>query len=207
MMTRHALTCLAVVACSCAPKPVRAPDAPAADLIVLLPNPDDGKAGRAIASNAAGSVELNKIRASTTVVSNRAPSPVAVLSEAETQRLFGDVIASLPPVPTHFTLYFLFNSDELEPQSAAIVSRILETVANRPFPEVTVVGHTDTVGTAAANVELGLRRATAVRARLVRGGLDPTLVEATSHGESDPLIATRDNISEARNRRVEIVVR
>jgi outer membrane protein OmpA-like peptidoglycan-associated protein len=201
-------TFVAIVACSCAPpKPVRTPEAPAATLIVLLPNPDDGNVGRATATNAAGSVELTEARASTTVSPNGAPTPAAVLTDADAQRLFGSVLASLPPPPTHFTLNFLFNSDELTPESAALLPQVLQTVANRPFPEVTVVGHTDTAGAATLNVQLGLRRATVVRDRLVMAGLAPSFVEATSHGEADPLIATGDNVSEARNRRVEIIVR
>jgi outer membrane protein OmpA-like peptidoglycan-associated protein len=200
--------CLAaMLACGCGPKPVRTPEPPpAGDLIILLPDPESGTVGRAIVTNGAGSVELTEARASTTVSPNRAPAPPAVLSDADTQRLFGTVVASLPPAAAHFTVYFLFNSEELTPESAALLPQVLETVSNRPFPEVTVIGHTDTVGAAGTNVELGLRRAAMVRDRLVAAGLNPSFVEATSHGEADLLVSTGDNVNEPRNRRVEIIV-
>jgi outer membrane protein OmpA-like peptidoglycan-associated protein len=70
-----------------------------------------------------------------------------------------------------------------------------------------IVGHTDTMGERKSNVALGLKRAMAVRAILVQAGLLPSLVDVTSHGESDLLVKTRDNTPEPRNRRVEITVR
>ena len=73
--------------------------------------------------------------------------------------------------------------------------------------DVVVVGHTDRMGTPQANVALGLKRATAVRNLLVSAGLTASTIEATSHGEADPLIETPDETAEPRNRRVEIAVR
>ena len=75
------------------------------------------------------------------------------------------------------------------------------------MPEVTVVGHTDTMGSPQANIQLGLKRASTVRSILVDAGLDPALVEVTSHGEADLLMRTPDRTPEPHNRRVEISVR
>jgi outer membrane protein OmpA-like peptidoglycan-associated protein len=74
-------------------------------------------------------------------------------------------------------------------------------------PDVVVVGHTDTMGTLAANAELGMRRATMVRNMLIDAGLDATTIEVTSHGEGDLLVRTPDETPEPRNRRVEISVK
>ena len=129
------------------------------------------------------------------------------MSEEEVQRIFGDALSALPPAPVHFTLYFKFESDELTDDSRALLPQILNTVKQRSIPEVLVVGHTDTMGTPKANIELGLTRANAVRTLLVQVGLDPNTVEVRSHGESDPLVKTADETPEPRNRRVEISVR
>jgi outer membrane protein OmpA-like peptidoglycan-associated protein len=74
-------------------------------------------------------------------------------------------------------------------------------------PEIAVVGHTDTMGTAGSNIELGLRRANAIRSVLIDAGVDAALIEATSHGEADLLVKTADEVPEPRNRRVDITVR
>ena len=75
------------------------------------------------------------------------------------------------------------------------------------MPEVVVTGHTDTTGTPPSNHELGMKRATMVRALLADAGLDPTSVEVTSHGEAALLVRTPDDTYEPRNRRVEIPIR
>ena len=176
-------------------------------LVVLLPDSDTGVTGRAFLSNKAGSTDLNAARESSTASPSTAPTVVTTMSEEEVQRIFGDALSALPPAPVHFTLYFKFESDELTDDSRALLPQILNTVKQRSIPEVLVVGHTDTMGTPKANIELGLTRANAVRTLLVQVGLDPNTVEVRSHGESDPLVKTADETPEPRNRRVEISVR
>ena len=75
------------------------------------------------------------------------------------------------------------------------------------MPEVAVVGHTDTTGTAANNYVLGLKRAELVRMLLVEAGVKESAIDVTSHGKADLLVHTADDVLEPRNRRVEITVR
>ena len=176
-------------------------------MVVLLPDPDDGTVGRAVVSNPAGAAELVAARASVLVSPNSRPTAITVMSEADVKRLFGDALSALPPAAQHFTLFFRFESDELTDQSRAQLPEILQAVKNRPVPDVAAVGHTDTTGAPAVNFQLGLRRANAIRNRLIEIGIDASLIEVTSHGESDLLVKTADEVPEARNRRVEITVR
>ena len=176
-------------------------------LVVLLPDSDTGVTGRAFVSNKSGNTDLNAARDSSTATPSTAPTAVTTMSEEEVQRVFGDTLSALPPAPVHFTLNFKFESDELTDESRALLPEILKTVKERAIPEVLVVGHTDTMGTPKANIELGLTRANTVRNVLVQVGLDPSLIEVRSHGESDLLVKTPDETAEGRNRRVEISVR
>lgn len=191
----------------CGPKKVLTSVPSGQSVVVLLPDPGDGNVGRAVVSNGVGATELSAARESTTVNPNQAPAPVVVMNEADVTRLFGDVLATLPAAPQRFLLYFRFESEELTEESRALLPQILQAVKNRPFPDVAVVGHTDTTGTNAGNYELGLRRANAIRSRLVEAGIDAALIEVSSHGESDLLVKTADGVAEPRNRRVEITVR
>ena len=191
----------------CGPQRLRTADRPGQDLVVLLPDPGDGTIGRAVVSNQAGAVNLAAARESTSVSPNQPPAPVTVMSQAEIRRLFGDALSALPPARQHFVLFFRFESEELTDESRAVLPQVLSAVKNRPVPEVAVVGHTDTMGPAASNIELGLRRANAIRSALIDAGVDAALIEATSHGEADLLVKTADEVSEPRNRRVDITVR
>jgi outer membrane protein OmpA-like peptidoglycan-associated protein len=183
------------------------PAAPAQTLVVLLPDSDTQRVGRASLSNSAGSAGLAAERDSAIAIPARTPGPVTTMSEDEVQRVFGAALAALPPAARHFTLYFRFESNELTEESRALVPDILSLVRERAIPEVLVVGHTDTMGAPKANIDLGLNRATAVRTLLVQAGLDAATVEITSHGETDLLVKTSDETPEPRNRRVEISVR
>ncbi len=188
--------------------PATAPaSATAPTLIALLPDPDTGVTGRIRVFNEFGSVNLSTPRASLRSVAGAAPGPVATLSEDEVNRVFGAALAALPPTPKHYILQFAFESDNLTDTSAALVPEILQAVKALPVPEVMIAGHTDTMGDRKSNVALGLKRAMRVRDILLQAGLAPSTVDVTSHGEGDPIVRTRDNTPEPRNRRVEITVR
>jgi outer membrane protein OmpA-like peptidoglycan-associated protein len=194
-------------ALACIPKHVSAPTPPDGSLVVLLPDTDTGLTGRATVTNNSGSVELTAARNATFTATNRAPGNVNTLSDADVQQIFGGALSSMPPPQQHFTLFFRFDSDELTEESRALLRDVVNAVRGRAAPDVAIIGHTDTVGTPSANIELGLKRSTAVGALLVAAGLDPSVVELTSYGEAYLLIQTPNETPEPRNRSVEISVR
>jgi outer membrane protein OmpA-like peptidoglycan-associated protein len=175
-------------------------------LVVLMPDADTGSVGRVVVSNPGGSTELASAWASTRV-SMTQPPQLRTLSESDVKSRFGDIIATLPPPPRHFVLPFQFDSEELTEEGRRLVQEVLQVVKNYPVPEIVVTGHTDTTGSAQNNVELGMRRANVVRSMLVRTGLSTLAIDVRSHGEAELLVKTADNVSEPRNRRVEITVR
>ncbi len=206
---RGVLVLLAVAAglqWACGPRRSKSPQPKSGTTVVLLPE-SDGSVGRATVSNSSGAVELGTARASTTVAPGTAPAPPTEMSEADVKRIFGAALAVQPPAPAHFTLYFEFDSDELTAESRKLVSDVQNTVKSYPAPQVSVIGHTDTRGAATANIGLGLRRANVVRMRLIEAGLDASAINVTSHGEATLLVPTADDVSEPKNRRVEITVR
>jgi outer membrane protein OmpA-like peptidoglycan-associated protein len=125
----------------------------------------------------------------------------------EVEARFGAALGALPSRPTSFTLYFVEGQDEFTPDSKAILDSMFAEIANYPVPDLVVVGHTDKVGTDPFNDALALRRAETVRAELIRRGVAPANIVAVGRGKRDPLVPTADGVAEARNRRVEIVVR
>jgi outer membrane protein OmpA-like peptidoglycan-associated protein len=175
-------------------------------VVVLLPDPEDGHVGRIVVSNPKGSAELVRARASTRVALTQAPR-IRTLRESDVNRQFGEILATLPPPPRHFTLPFRFDSEELTDEGKRLVPDVLQAVKSYPVPEVVVIGHTDTTGTPQSNAELGLRRANAVRTLLVQAGLNESAIDVRSHGEAELLVPTADGVFEPKNRRVEITVR
>jgi outer membrane protein OmpA-like peptidoglycan-associated protein len=186
---------------------VEIPERPGQTLTVLLPDGDDDTSGRATVSNASGAAELAAPRDASVVSAGQPPSAPTRLRESEVRRIFGDALDALPPAPQQFTLFFRFESDELTDDSRSMVPEILQALKEHPVPEILIVGHTDTTGTIAANFDLGRKRAEMVRGVLMEAGLDTSAIEVTSHGESDLLVPTADEVFESRNRRVDISVR
>ena len=206
---RHAVVAAMAVAAlvsGCAPKTART-DPDAQVLVVLLPDQDTGTAGKVVVSNTAGRTELSTPYSSTRVTTRRVKPPAKTLKEEEVKRLFGETLATLPPPPMHFTLYFRFDSEELTDESRKLVQDVLQTVKKQPVPDVIVTGHTDTTGSTTSNFELGMRRANVVRTLLIDAGLSPSAIDASSHGEMELLVRTANDVFEPRNRRVEITVR
>ena len=181
-------------ACACHHRNVPSP-APLArgEIIALLPDPETHTVGRVVVSSAGGSVELAGARTTTRIVNGYRPSASFTLSQADVQRLFGEALAARPPAPRHFLLYFESGSNQLTPESEQLIPEILDFVRDRAVPDVTIIGHTDTTGTAHSNFELGLSRANLIRDRLLAAGLDGSLVSVASHGEADLLVPTPDN--------------
>ncbi|PYR59691.1 MAG: OmpA family protein [Acidobacteria bacterium] len=196
------------LAIACGPKHASSePTQPADVLVVLLPDPETNVTGRAVVSNKAATADLRTSHDATTVRTNQPAAPVTTMTDADVQRVFGAALAALPPAPRHFTLNFKFESDELTDESRALLPQVLAAVKSLSVPEVVVVGHTDTMGTARANIDLGMKRGLMVRGLLIEAGLDASTIEVRSHGEGDLLVRTPDETPEPRNRRVEISVR
>lgn len=120
---------------------------------------------------------------------------------------FFEATAARPQPPVSFMLYFESGDVTLTPESEALIPDILTEVENHAAPDVSIIGHTDTVGAARDNDELGQQRAQAIASMIKAAGLKTSDITVTSHGEHNLLIATPDNTDEPRNRRVEITVR
>jgi len=197
----------ALTTLACVGRPRTTPGSTDRTQVALLPDPDSGAVGRATVTTQPGSVELSTARATTVAVRKSPPSTVTTLTEGDARQLFGSALDMLPMAPQRFTLNFEFDSDELTAESRALLPQVLTAVKGRPVPEVDVIGHTDTMGTSASNIALGFKRAGIIRSLLIETGVDPSLIETSSHGEADLLVRTADRVPEPRNRRVEITVR
>lgn len=202
-----AVACFTMLAACATPKPPPAAAPPPSSLIVLLPD-SDGKVGQITITNAAGTQVLTQGgQASTIQGTAGAPSAPFVAGPSEIEKTFGPTLAALPPEPVHFILYFRQDSDDLTPESQALLPAFFRAVRDRAPADVSIVGHTDTMADREYNYRLGLRRASRVADLLVIRGVERSSLDIDSHGKDDLLVKTGDQVAEPRNRRVEITVR
>ncbi len=86
------------------------------------------------------------------------------------------------------------------------LARFSGIVASYPGLRFTVEGHTDNTGSPAANTELSLRRAIAVRDYLIGQGPAASSIDVDGLGSSRPAADNASAEGRARNRRVEIAL-
>lgn len=105
-------------------------------------------------------------------------------------------------------VYFASNASALDATSLEIIEDVVRHVRRDAcnVSRVSVVGHTDTSGAAARNLELSRDRAGVVRDALVARGIDAALITTDGAGEERPLRQTADGVPEPINRFVEIVI-
>jgi len=177
------------------------------NLVVLVPDPD-GSTGSISVSNEAGKVLIEAPYHLTNIKDRQSvPTPPAAMEKGKVKAIFSMALAAQPEPPVHFLLYMEKGSPNLTADSMAQISRIIDTIRTRNAHSVSVIGHTDTLGDKDTNLKLSAQRADSVSRLLIEKGVDAEKIETTSHGEENPLVKTGDNVSEPRNRRVEVIVR
>lgn len=174
--------------------------------VVLLPDAD-GHAGKVEMQTAGAKQALDQAYASANIT-HRGQFVASVLDAATVEQRYARTLAARPAAPESFTLIFESGSAvDLAPDFQAVLARLLAAVARYPAPEVTVIGHTDRVGSVEDNDRLSIRRAETVRDKLVQAGLAASMVSIAGRGEREPALATADEVAQAENRRVEINIR
>ncbi|MEO8543285.1 MAG: OmpA family protein [Betaproteobacteria bacterium] len=174
--------------------------------VVLLPDAE-GRAGRVDLQTDAARQTLDAPYASAHV-SNRGTFVARTENADQIQQRYAQTLAARPAMPVSFTLVFESGSAvELAPEFNAVLDQLLAAIARHPAPEVTVIGHTDRVGSDADNDLLSIRRAETVRDKLVQAGVPASMISVAGRGEREPAVATADGVALAENRRVEINVR
>ena len=175
--------------------------------LVLLPD-DEGHQGSVAVLEAQGQPTEAVIAAGNSRTALGDKSPVSKpLGGKGLKKQEAALLTGLPPQPRSFVLYFDQGTTTLTPQSVAVLTDLRAEIDARSGPAVEVIGHTDTVGSEADNDMLSAQRAEEVSRWLVSQGLDPTIMSASGRGERELKEPTMDNVGNAANRRVEVIVR
>ena len=137
-----------------------------------------------------------------TLVEAPRPQPVAVIAApiAEPQR------ARLQAITLGADASFDTGKADLKPEGQAKLDQLVTKLKDVNFDAITITGHTDNVGTDAANQRLSERRATAVKAYLAKHGIDQAKIKTTGRGKTSPVADNKTTQGRARNRRVDVVI-
>jgi len=105
-----------------------------------------------------------------------------------------------------YGIYFDVNKDEVKPESYGTLKDIATILNEVPDVKVKIVGHTDSDGQDAANLDLSKRRAASVKAELAKSfEVNADRLETDGMGETQPVAKNDSPVNKALNRRVEFI--
>jgi OmpA-OmpF porin, OOP family len=105
-----------------------------------------------------------------------------------------------------YGIYFDVNKDVVKPESYGTLKEIANVLKENPDVKIKIVGHTDSDGADAANLDLSKRRGASVKNELVKNfGIDASRIESDGKGETQPIAPNDTPANKALNRRVEFI--
>jgi|SRR5690242_8858159 len=98
-------------------------------------------------------------------------------------------------------VYFAFDKADVDEKARGTLEKVSSCLKSARGAKILVEGHCDERGTAEYNIQLGERRAEAVKKYLVNLGLDGNDVRTTSYGKEKPVCTEHNEGCWAKNRR------
>ena len=136
-----------------------------------------------------------------------APAPVAAPAPAPVANA---APAPAPAVASKVTYaadtFFDFDKSVLKPEGKAKLDDLVSKIKQIRLEVIVAVGHTDSVGSAAYNQKLSVKRAEAVKAYLVSKGIEKNRIYTEGKGKKQPIADNKTAQGRAKNRRVELEV-
>jgi len=114
------------------------------------------------------------------------------------------------PVANKVTLaadvLFDFDKSVIKPAGRTQLDSLVSQISGLNLEVVIAIGHTDSIGSAAYNQKLSVRRAESIKAYLTSKGVPANRIYTEGKGEKQPVASNKTKDGRAKNRRVEIEV-
>jgi outer membrane protein OmpA-like peptidoglycan-associated protein len=95
---------------------------------------------------------------------------------------------------------------DIKPSLRPVLDKLAQGLTQHPVTRVTIIGHTDSVGSDAVNNPLSVNRAAAVRDYLAPRGVAASRIAIDGRGSREPIADNATAQGRAMNRRVEIFI-
>jgi outer membrane protein OmpA-like peptidoglycan-associated protein len=135
----------------------------------------------------------------------------ACISVEDAKAMFDEALAACRGAAMNdFIVYFGFNRSNINDAAHEVIHDVIGALQGYSAPLVSLVGHTDTVGSVEYNQRLSEKRADSVEKSLVAHGrargVNTGTITKSGRSELEPAVDTGDNVREPRNRRVTIAI-
>ena len=103
-------------------------------------------------------------------------------------------------------ILFDVNTATIKPESSGVLKEMGGILSKNPEVNILIIGHTDSDGDDAKNMELSKKRAESVKNSLMNDfQISSARMETDGKGESMPISKNDNSVGKAQNRRVEFV--
>ena len=114
------------------------------------------------------------------------------------------------PLPQKVTLstdaLFNFDKADLRPDAKSELDSLISRMRDANVEEISLVGHTDAIGSDEYNMKLSQRRAEAVKSYLVSQGMPAEKIHTEGRGKREPIADNKTKEGRQENRRVDVAV-
>lgn len=105
-----------------------------------------------------------------------------------------------------YGIYFDSGKDVVKAESYGTINEIAKVMKDKPELRIKIIGHTDSDGDDAMNLDLSKRRANNVKEYLVNQfQIESSRIETDGKGESEAIVSNTSTENKAKNRRVEFI--
>jgi len=173
--------------------------------IILLES--DKAKNEIVVSTKQGEVTINEPYQSTKIVSaDKKPKQVVQLDKKSVQESYKIVLEETPKL-MQYMIYFGSGSTVIDETAKKEIQKAIDYIKGQTYSIITVIGHSDTAGNKDSNMRLSQKRTEVVKQYIETQNLDIKELTTEYYGENTPLVKTKDGVSNAKNRRVEIFIR
>lgn len=172
--------------------------------VVLLAE-DNGKLGKIEVTTPQGITVVENDRSAVNM--EGAAGKTFPVEEEQIQADFGSALSTSPKLPQSFYLYFEGGGATLTAESMQTIPAVIDEIKRRTAVDISVIGHSDTVGDDQTNTRLSMERAQSIATLFTEAIPDASKITVDSHGEKNLVVPTPDNTDEPKNRCVEVYVR
>lgn len=119
---------------------------------------------------------------------------------------YRQVVVTETKIEIRQKIFFAFGKTTILPKSFELLDEVVQALKDHALLFIRIEGHTDSIGSDDANLQLSQGRAEAVRAYLVAHGVPADHLEAKGYGPSFPLDTNATAEGREKNRRVEFTI-
>jgi outer membrane protein OmpA-like peptidoglycan-associated protein len=197
------------------PAPPEAPEEPVPSTTVAEPTPEPAPVPEPVAASRSAAYIDGILYLQGTVASDELAADIFARAEAVLGA--GNVVSEYVVDPNTFpsgdirlviedTVLFDSGSALIGEDYIPLLDLSLALLNSHESVTITVVGHTDSLGSETLNAQLAHERLKSVMDYFVANGIDPDRIETQNRGESEPVASNDTADGRAKNRRVEIII-